>query len=438
MTRPRTIVAPVRVGGAVVAALVAVRVREPFAEPDVALCEELARRVESALDNARLYGAARDASRAKDDFLATVSHELRTPMNAILGWSSLLAAKAGTPGMLERGIDVIARNARAQARLIDDVLDVSRIVAGKLSIERRVFSLEPRLRASLETVSPVASARGIALEHEIAPALGRIIGDPDRIQQVVWNLLSNAVKFTPDGGRISLTAGREGNAISIVVSDEGAGIDPAFLPYVFERFSQADGSPTRVHGGLGLGLSIAKHLVELHGGTITASSEGPGSGATFSVLLPALAPELDTDGASGERACPQDLHGVRIVVVDDEPDARDLLCALLEHRGAEVRSAGSAREALEIVRAEAPEVLVSDIAMPHEDGCQLVAQVRAMGSRQRELHAIALTAMARPADRHRAIAAGFDAHHAKPVDPESLVRTILERLSRSGRPRSTA
>lgn len=435
----KSIVVPVHGHGELVAVLVAWREDALVDDGDVALCEELGRRVGGALENARLYAEARDASRAKDEFLATVSHELRTPMNAILGWASLLTDARG-PGSIERGIEVIARNARAQARLIDDVLDISRIVAGKLSLERRSFCLEPRLRASLETIAPAAAARGVTVETEIDPELGVIAGDPDRIQQIVWNLLSNAVKFASENGRVSLTARRGPGAVSIVVTDDGTGIGPEFLPHVFERFRQADGSLTRRHGGLGLGLAIAKRLVELHRGTISASSQGLGKGATFRVVLPVSASALAPEEPSGAHVlgAPR-LDGVGVLVVDDEPDARDLLAALLSQRGASVRTAGGAREALERAREELPDVLVSDLAMPGEDGCELVARVRALGSGPRgPLRAVALTAMAREVDRSRAIAAGFDEHCAKPIEPESLVRVVAQLAAQRRDPRRIA
>jgi signal transduction histidine kinase len=367
---------------------------------------------------------AEAASRAKDEFLATVSHELRTPLQAILGWSTLLREDRDDPALVGRALETIERNARAQMRLITDILDVARIVSGKLRLTPEPVDLRPVVGAAVETVRPTADARGVALEAALDDA-GPFAGDPARLQQVVWNLLSNAVKFTPPGGRVAVSLRRRGDAVEIVVRDTGQGIDPAFLPHVFERFRQADGSTSRAHGGLGLGLAIVRHLVELHGGTVRAESEGPGRGATFTVSLPARprAVAAATPAPGLERVATPSLAGLKVLVVDDEADVREVVARMLSDRGAIVVSVGSAAEGVALAAAERPDVIVGDIGMPGEDGLSMMRRIRALGDAG-AAPALALSALARAEDVARALDAGYQAHLAKPVDAARLVREV--------------
>ncbi len=374
----------------------------------------------------------REANRLKDEFIATVSHELRTPMTAILGWTTMLPARAGDPVALQRGLEVIERNARAQARLIDDVLDVSRIVTGKLHLAVATVDLAAVVRGALDTVGPRAQAKGVGLVAEVSSDLGTLVGDPDRLQQVVWNLTWNAVKFTPRGGTVTVRAERSDGAVTLVVTDTGEGIAPEFLPHVFERFRQADSSSTRSHGGLGLGLAIARHLIGLHGGTVSAESAGLGRGATFTVTLPlefeelprASVPEVAMTEQAPKRVSGV-LKGLRVLVVDDEPDARELLAEVLRGDGAEVELAGSVAAALASFDERRPDVLVSDIGMPTEDGHALIRKVRARSPEKGgRTPAVAVTAYAQAEDARRALASGFQRHMTKPVEPEALVALV--------------
>jgi PAS domain S-box-containing protein len=402
---------------------------------------------ERAVLLAREREARRDAeqlNRLKDEFLATVSHELRTPLQAILGWSRLLRGSASPggpvsgsvdPARIAKGLEVINRNAKAQAQLIEDILDVSRIITGKVRLNDTTVNLAAAVRAAADTMRPAAEAKRIELVTELDAELGAIAGDEDRLLQVVWNLISNAVKFTPSGGRVVVRAARVDTHVEIMVSDTGNGIPAEFLPYVFDRFRQADSTTTRSHGGLGLGLAIVRHLVELHGGTVRADSGGAGKGATFTVTLPVRAvigvgPPGAIDVAA-VRASPaekesQVLTGTRVLVVDDEADARELIVTVLEQYGAEPRGAGSVVEALEVLSRFRPDVLVSDIGMPGEDGYVLIRKLRTLEDEQGipRLPAVALTAYARGEDRRRALAAGFQVHVAKPVEPAELVEAI--------------
>jgi PAS domain S-box-containing protein len=372
---------------------------------------------------------AERASRVKDEFLAMVSHELRTPLNAILSWTELMVRGRDDPKILERGLDVVARNTRLQAQLISDLLDISRIVAGKLRLENQSVDVASIVSDAIDTVGHAAAAKQIAITTSLE-AGGPITGDPARLQQVVWNLLSNAVKFTPVGGHISVTLREIQTHAIITVSDDGAGIPTEFLPHVFDRFHQADRSTTRRFGGLGLGLAIVKHLVELHGGTVHAASEGPGRGASFTVAIPAIpaAPEAGV----GEVAPPRQdaweevsFDGLRILVVEDEPDTRDFLKRLLEARGAAVLVASSVEEALRLFRSGSPDLLISDIGLPELDGYDLMRLVRAEpGSGAHTMPAIAVTAYARPEDRMRALRAGYQTHIAKPVEPAELLAAV--------------
>ena len=394
------------------------------------------------------------ANRAKDEFLTTASHELRTPLNAILGWARLLrAGELDASGYL-RGIETIERNAKAQVRLIEDILDGSRIITGNLHLEIRPLDMTALVQAALDAVRPSAQGKNISLTTTIAHSV-HLTGDPERLQQVVWNLVNNAIKFTPKGGAVTVRLQCSTTEVELVVSDTGRGIGHEFLPHVFERFRQADGSTTRRHGGLGLGLALVKHLVEAHGGTVRAESEGEGRGARFIVKLPVkamlavLAPMDDSRPAldSSLSFSGASLNGVTVLVVDDEADARELVATVLRRNGAEVTTAANAARALTLFAENPPMVLVSDIGMPETDGYELIRRVRTLGGTVgAELPAIALTAYAREEDRRLALEAGFQTHVAKPVEPAELVRVVasmvqlverqsssLERESSSGR-----
>lgn len=384
------------------------------------------------------------ANRLKDEFLATVSHELRTPLNAMLGWATMLRSKQLDEATMSRAIATIERNARAQNQLINDLLDVSRIITGKLRLNVRPVVLVTVIEAAIDAIRPAAEAKKIRIQSVLDPAAGPISGDPDRLQQVFWNLLSNAVKFTPKGGRIQIRLERINSHVEVTVSDTGQGINPEFLPYVFERLQQADSTTTRTHGGLGLGLAIVRHLVELHGGSVHATSLGEGKGATFVVHLPVTI--FRPEPTSVERVHPTvsdavpllqapRLNGVKVLVVDDETDARELLATLLQQSGAQVMAAASAREALAIIRQcsteQRPDVLVSDIGMPEEDGYMLIQQIRALAPEQGgRIPAIALTAYARTEDRIRALASGFQSHVPKPVEPAEFITVVANLLNR--------
>jgi signal transduction histidine kinase/DNA-binding response OmpR family regulator len=368
-------------------------------------------------------------SRAKDEFLATVSHELRTPLNAILGWAAILRQRPLDP-TVAKPVEVIHRNAQAQAKIIEDILDVSRIITGKLRIEPKPADLVAIAREAIEVVRPSADAKGLRLELETGTEACLIVADAERIQQVVWNLLSNAVKFT-DAGSITVAVRQDGAQVTLTVTDTGKGILPEFMPFMFDRFRQADASITRRMGGLGLGLALVRHLVELHGGRVAVTSDGPGKGAAFKVTLPvrALVPpdEARTSDALArpDVTAPVALRGLRVLVVDDEGDARDLLREVLVEGGAVVATARSAAEGLELLQLFRPDVLVSDIGMPDEDGYSFLRKVRALPARDGgAVPAIALTAYAREEDRVRAISVGYMTHLAKPVDPQALLYAV--------------
>jgi signal transduction histidine kinase len=380
---------------------------------------------------------AQAANRAKDEFLATLSHELRTPLNAILGWSRLLMSGNLNPETSKRAIEIIERNTRLQAQLIEDLLDISRIITGKLRLELRAVPVASIVESAVESARPAADARRLSLDVDLEAADEPVLCDPARMQQVIWNLLSNAIKFTPEEGRISIGARRDRQTLTIDVTDTGMGIDPAFLPFVFDRFRQQDAASTRIHGGLGLGLSIVRHLVELHGGTVEARSAGPGHGSTFLVRVP-VAPlraeqivALETETAAAGLSALPSLAGVRVLVVDNDPDARGLLRTVLERCGAAVDEAASAAEALNAVTIRAPDVLLSDIGMPREDGYSLIARIRALEGPARLLPAAALTAHATAADRTRALLAGYQAHVPKPVDPSELAAVVAALAGRT-------
>jgi PAS domain S-box-containing protein len=386
---------------------------------------------------------AERSGRMKDEFLATLGHELRTPLNAILGWAQALRHTNAVSGELAEGIAVIERNARAQAQIIADLLDMSGIISGKVRLEMQRVDLASVVEASVNAVRPAAQAKDIRLKVTLDGIAGDVSGDPNRLQQVFWNLLTNAVKFTPKAGQVAVSLARVNSHLEVSVVDNGEGIDPAFLPHVFERFRQADASTTRRHGGLGLGLSIVRQLVELHGGSISALSEGAGKGATFRVVLPLTTAAAHASAAEEPRqrraaeaepmsvASTIDLEGVKVLVVDDEPDARSLIERLLRDRDAEVMTAASAKEALDLLAHDEPDVLISDIGMPKEDGYSLLRRIRKLKGAKARLPAIALTAYARPEDRAKAIEAGYQLHLAKPVEASTLI-AMVAMLSRRG------
>ena len=385
---------------------------------------------------------AENANRLKDEFLATLSHELRTPLTSILGWAGLLRTGKLDAATSAQALDTIERNARTQAQLIEELLDVSRIISGKLSFDMKTVNLASVIESAINVVRPAAQAKHIDIVYDCASQPGPVSGDPARLQQVVWNLLFNAVKFTPEGGRVEVRLERAGSHVRVLVSDTGKGISPEFLPHVFDRFRQADSSSTRTHGGLGLGLAIVRHLVEFHGGTVAADSEGEGLGATFSVTLPLMAVRLEPDRFESleqhgkyrlvrAKGAPS-LGGLRVLVVDDEMDARNMISAVLAQSGAEVRTCGSAREALDVLTEWRPDVLMSDIGMPHEDRFALISQVRALHRDGGGLiPAAALTAYAREEDRQRILAAGFQQHVAKPIGSSELVSAVAHLAGRA-------
>jgi PAS domain S-box-containing protein len=430
--------------------------RGVFTERTERIVRGIAAQAAVALDNTRLYEAAQQAaeerkilleserearaeaersSQMKDEFLATLSHELRTPLSAILGWAQVLRRGGKDEADLQRGLQTIERNARSQAQLIEDLLDMSRITSGKVLLDMQTLSPASFVDAAIETVRPAADAKNIRLEKRYDSGLGMIAGDPARLQQVVWNLLSNAIKFTPRDGQVTVELTQRDGSVTITVRDTGAGIRPEFITHVFERFRQADASMTRRHGGLGLGLSIVKHLIEQHGGTVRAESAGEGLGASFSIELPLAkaAPQAARSrvGLVGAPPPPtpeltlRDLKGASVLVVDDDRDARELIARILTDCHARVRIAASAREAFDVLRADLPDLLISDLGMPEVDGLELLSWVRGLGrDRGGLLPAVALTAFARSEDRLRALEAGFNAHISKPVEPSELIATV--------------
>ncbi|MBS1810644.1 MAG: PAS domain S-box protein [Acidobacteria bacterium] len=408
-----------------------------------------------AMDNARYYEAIRKAqaeaeaaNRLKDEFLATVSHELRTPLNSILGWARMLRRGKLNEESRLRAMEIIEKSAVAQGQIIEDILDVSRIITGKLRLEVSPVPIAQVVEEAVESVRPTADAKGVRLQMVLDTKTNLVAGDAHRLQQVIWNLLSNAIKFTPRDGRVQITLARINSHIEIVISDNGQGISPEFLPHVFERFRQADSSTKRNFGGLGLGLAIVRHLVELHGGTVSAASAGLGQGATFNVRLPlaimregeklldAQQPPHIYPAVEGNVPCDieQELTNVRVLIVDDEADARELLQVVLEQCGAEVQAVASVRAAMETLRQWPPDVLVSDIGMPGEDGYALIRQIRSLPSPEGgRIPAAALTAYARSEDRLRALKAGFQTHVAKPVEPMELVAVVASLAGKTGR-----
>ena len=396
----------------------------------------------AAKENERLYRQAEESSQLKEEFLATVSHELRNPLNSILGWSRMLRAGQIQPDGVPKALETIERNARAQAQLIDDLLDVSRIMSGKLRMDVRPADPNLFIEGAIEAVKPAAAAKGVRLQKVVDTGIAAVPGDPVRLQQVVWNLLSNAIKFTPRGGQVQVLLERVDSHVEIVVNDTGEGIPAEFLPHVFDRFRQADQRSARQHGGLGLGLAIVKHVVELHGGSVTAASPGVGKGSTFTVRIPVV-PIYQMDPAGGRvhpsardllppTDCAYRLDRLTILVVDDEADTRELLKTGLESCGAQVTLAASAAEALEALENAVPDVLISDIGMPGEDGYDLLRHIRSLPpERGGRVPAIALTAYARVEDRLRALRSGYQMHVPKPVELAELVAVADSLVSRT-------
>jgi len=462
---------------------------DEFSEADERLAVTLATQAAASYENARLYAEAQRhaselqqevaerklaeeararllvreqaaraeaerANRTKDEFLATLSHELRTPLTAILGWTHLIRGGNLDDSMMTRALETIERNARAQSQLIDDLLDVSRIITGKLMLDFRPVELSTIIEATMDTVRPMAEAKSIGLRPALRTSHCVVSGDPARLQQVVWNLFSNAVKFTPEGGSVEVGLTCDEQRVELEVKDTGQGINQDFLPYIFDRFRQADGTTTRKHGGLGLGLAIVRHLVELHGGSIRAHSDGNGQGATFTLSLPLASsptvPDDDAEDATAERpaavtpAAAADgnelpslaqsdvLGGLRILIVDDEADTRELVQEVLARQGAEVRMSGSTAEALRALAAWNPHLLISDIGMPVEDGYELIKQVRQFDAEHHgQIPAVALTAYAGAEDHRRALDAGFQMHLAKPIVPKLLIETVARVAGRT-------
>ncbi|HEV8139165.1 MAG TPA: response regulator [Pyrinomonadaceae bacterium] len=452
------------------------RGQDHFSESDESLAATLANHVAVAYENARLYAEAQNhatelrmemavrrqaeeerahllvreqaaraeaeaANKNKDEFLATLSHELRTPLTAVLGWSHLLQTKKLSEPETNRALDTIERNARAQSQLIDDLLDVSRIITGKLSIDRTRVDLCRVIEGALDVTRPLAEAKDVQFTIEIEPSPCFVLGDSTRLQQIFWNLFSNAVKFTPKGGRVVVDADTTSSRVTVAVRDTGIGIKPELLPFIFERFRQGDGSTTREHGGLGLGLAIVRHLVQLHGGFVDVESDGIECGTTFKVAFPLAIEDVifetkETDVASTQSVCApalslQLLNGIKVLVVDDEHDSRELLMMILTRCGSDVRCSDSAASAIEAFNEWHPDLLVSDIGMPNEDGYSLIQKVRSMDSNHaRQIPAVALTAYATDEDRLQALSAGFQMHVPKPIEPESFVNSLASVLGR--------
>lgn len=406
-----------------------------FSQEDFAFVQELERRTSGALDSAKLLSEAQTANRAKDDFLAALSHELRTPLNVILGWVQVLKNEVMSDRARGHALDTLERNAQIQVKLINDLLDVSRIVAGKFQLEKRPLNLKALAATTLESLRMSAKAKGIDLQFHCEPFVGYVLGDSLRLQQVIGNLITNAIKFTPPGGTVRLDIERDHDHLKMVVSDTGQGIDPQFLPYVFEAFRQEEGGASRAHGGLGLGLSIVRHITQLHGGMVVAKSEGRNSGSQFTVRIPLLtgknlAPRLQKE-EGGQPAAKTDqerpLTGTHVLLVDDSPDLLLLISHWLQHAGAEVSIAKSASEALDVLKSAKPDVILSDIGMPGEDGYQLIQKIRALPAEEGgAIPAAAITAYAREEEEQKALAAGFQLHIPKPVVGKTLVEAVLQ------------
>jgi signal transduction histidine kinase/ActR/RegA family two-component response regulator len=452
------------------------RGEDHFSESDESLAATLANHVAVAYENARLYAEAQNhatelrmemavrrqaeeerahllvreqaaraeaeaANKNKDEFLATLSHELRTPLTAILGWSHLLRTKKLNEPETNRALDTIERNARSQSQLIDDLLDVSRIITGKLSIDRARVDLSKVIDGALDVTRPLSEAKDIqfTIAIELSPCF--VLGDSTRLQQVFWNLFSNAVKFTPKGGQVFIVSSSTDSRVTVAVTDTGIGIKPELLPFIFDRFRQGDGSTTREHGGLGLGLAIVRHLVQLHGGTVEVESDGIACGSTFKVTFPLAIEDILLESNQSEIAPAQSLsppalslqplQGIKVLVVDDEYDSRELLTMILTRCGSDVRCSDSAAHAIEEFNEWHPDLLVSDIGMPYEDGYSLIQKVRSLDSNYaRQIPAVALTAYATDEDRMQALSAGFQMHVPKPIEPESFLSSLASVLGR--------
>ena len=416
---------------------------ERFTEQHERLAIGIASWASVALENARMFGMVQEASRLKDEFLASLSHELRTPLNAVLGYARMLRSGVISADKQARAVETIERNATSLTQIVEDVLDISRIISGKIRLNVQAVDLPQTVRNAVEAVSPAADAKGVRIETVADPLASPVSGDPERLQQVLWNLLSNAVKFTTRGGKVQVRLERVNSHLELSVADTGVGISPEFLPHVFERFRQADASIARERGGLGLGLSIARQLAEMHGGTIEAASGGTGQGSTFTLKLPLMIVH-PTSCDRSERVHPRgassahevslgDLRGVHVVAVDDDADAVTLVAELLEAAGARVSTAASAEDALRMMETEPPHVLVTDLGMPHVDGFQLIERIRGHHNPLvRRVAAAALTAYARSEDRVKALRAGFQIHLAKPIDPTELVTAVAALARRFG------
>jgi PAS domain S-box-containing protein len=410
------------------------------------IARDITERRQAEVERERLLASERDAlekaereARMKDEFLAILSHELRTPLNAIFGWANILRT-SDNPVEIAEGLEVIERNARAQTKIIEDLLDMSRIISGKVRLDVQRVELLSVINSAIESAKPMAAAKQIRLTSVLDPLAGPVSGDPARLQQILWNLLTNALKFTPKGGRVHVVLERVNSHLEISVHDTGSGIAPDFLPYVFDRFRQADASTTREQRGLGLGLAIVKNLAELHGGSVRAKSQGPNKGSTFTIALPMVMnievdpnrrhPRAVTQEPGTERL---DLHGVRVLAVDDEADARHLIKRILSSCGAQVETADSGGAALRFLRKTKPHVLIMDIGMPNEDGYEVIGKVRQLKNEEGgKVPAIALTAFARSEDRRRAILNGFQMHIAKPVEPSELIAMVAGLSGRIG------
>ena len=420
---------PILFEGQVIGVLhVGTRERRQFDRGDAQLLQVVADRIGLGIEYAQLYRKAEESSRLKDEFLATLSHELRTPLTPILAWVSQLRRGTLDPDRVVRALEAIERNARAQVHLVDDLLEVSRIISGKMRLEVKAVRLADVIDAAIEGVRPAAMAKDIRVVKAIHPGVHPIRGDAQRLQQVAWNLLSNAINFTPENGRVELRLRPAGTYLELTVRDTGKGISPAFLPHVFERFRQGDASSRGTHGGLGLGLAIVRHIVELHGGTVHAESAGEGQGATFTVRLPVQVASRQAPARSPETEPPPApararLDGLRVLVVDDEPDTCQVLEAILRWDGADVRVCQSAAEALATLAGWWPDILLCDIGMPGEDGYSLLRKIRGLPPGH-PLAAVALTAYAGSEDRQQALSAGFQMHVPKPFDPDELVATV--------------
>jgi len=391
-----------------------------FSQEEEDVLIQLAQMTSIAIENA-LFAELREANRLKDEFLATVSHELRTPLSALRSWVWMLRRGRLDADGTARAIDAIERNVLAQSRIVDDLLDVSRVVTGKLRLRARPVEFRSVVDAAVDAIMPAAAAKGIDVVRGIEGEAVPVLGDADRLQQVVWNLLSNAIKFTSGGGRVEIEIERTGQEVSIAVHDTGKGISPSFLPHVFDRFRQADASASRSSGGLGLGLSIVRHLVELHGGRVEARSAGEGQGATFTVVLPLFRTTAGVPAAVAATAEAPGISGVTILLVEDDPDTREAIAALLVGAGAAVTATGSAGQALEVLAGAAPDVILCDIGLPGDDGHVLLQKIRATGC---DAPAIAVTAYAQTQDREHALAAGFVEHVAKPASPDDLIAAV--------------